>query len=272
MSSFKIQPPPYFQTPNDLVDHWMPLLKEGEIRILLVVFRKTFGWQKQRDYISLSQFEKLTGMTRSAVSNSIKSLVEKGIIRKETMGKNGTQQSYYELTISEDSNNSYQCETPTPPSPSNPPPPVFSEDPQKTSIQKTSIQKTSLREIFFGLEIYQSNFKKLKEICDKFSEDQILRAIAVTEEKCSSTNKNAKWNYLLKVLESPPKKKLSPYEELAIDFKNGKLYNNAECSITPKSIAFHRGMRHEEVSFQFFSWEKLFDLCNGFGIKYKRKS
>ncbi len=38
----RIVAPTYFQTPNDLVDHWLPKLGEAEVKVLLVVFRKTF--------------------------------------------------------------------------------------------------------------------------------------------------------------------------------------------------------------------------------------
>src|SRR5579862_7049535 len=101
----RIVKPSHFQTPNDLVDHWLPLLKEGELRILIVVLRKTFGWQKEKDQISLSMFEKITGMTTSAVVNSIKSLVEKGLIKKEITGVFGKEEVFYSLVVHDDDDN-----------------------------------------------------------------------------------------------------------------------------------------------------------------------
>ena len=97
----KIEKPNYTQTPNDLFDHWLPLLKEVELKVLLVIMRKTFGWHKTRDYISLSQLEKLTGSTQTNITKSIKTLIEKGLVSKEVVGKIGSQVTYYELILNE---------------------------------------------------------------------------------------------------------------------------------------------------------------------------
>jgi phage replication O-like protein O len=103
----RITTPNYTQTPNDLFDHWLPLLKEVELKVLLVIMRKTFGWHKTRDYISLSQLEQLTGCSQTNILKSIKTLIEKGLISKEVVGKIGSQTTYYQLIVNEDSNNSY---------------------------------------------------------------------------------------------------------------------------------------------------------------------
>lgn len=105
--------------PNDLVDHWLPLLKEGELKVLLVIIRKTFGWHKQRDRISLSQLEKITGLCRRNIIDSIKSLIGKGLVMKETTGTFGAEETYYWLVIDDDD----QCKIYTPPSVDCTPPP-----------------------------------------------------------------------------------------------------------------------------------------------------
>jgi phage replication O-like protein O len=51
-----------------------------EWQILLVVFRKTYGFHKKEDEISLSQFEAMTGMKRANVVRAIKKLVAKKIL------------------------------------------------------------------------------------------------------------------------------------------------------------------------------------------------
>jgi phage replication O-like protein O len=102
----RIVAPTFTQTPNDLFDHWLPLLKESELKVLLVIMRKTFGWNKVRDRISNSQLVKLTGQSSQSVKDAIKSLQSKGLILKETIGKLGTQETYYELIVDDDSNNS----------------------------------------------------------------------------------------------------------------------------------------------------------------------
>lgn len=61
-------------------------LSSGESRILRVVFRKTYGWTKPNDQISLSIFTQMTGMTRRGVCKSISSLVSRRILAREQKG------------------------------------------------------------------------------------------------------------------------------------------------------------------------------------------
>lgn len=116
--------PNYTQTPNEFFDVLLPTLKEGELRILLVIMRQTFGWQKKWDKISASQFEKKTGMDDRSVYRSLKSLVEKRLIIKHKKGERGSEECWYSLNVEnsqksedpiEDSNNFYPCLKDTPP-------------------------------------------------------------------------------------------------------------------------------------------------------------
>jgi phage replication O-like protein O len=79
MSEFK---PNTTQYPNFLFD-LMPSLKEGELRLLNAIVRKTYGWQKQRDKISLSQMIELTGMSKQGILDARERLINKGIIKAE---------------------------------------------------------------------------------------------------------------------------------------------------------------------------------------------
>src|ERR1700687_1462317 len=106
---FQVPAPNFTQTPNALFDEWLPKLGMAELKVLMVILRKTFGWHKIRDRISLSQLEVLTGMERRHITKARKSLVEKGLIAKITTGEKGEEETYYELVVIEDSNNSYQC-------------------------------------------------------------------------------------------------------------------------------------------------------------------
>ena len=69
----RVSAPTYTQIPNDLFDHWLPHLGEIEVKVLLVIMRKTFGWHKAdlRDRISISQLEKLTGSTPSNILKAV---------------------------------------------------------------------------------------------------------------------------------------------------------------------------------------------------------
>jgi phage replication O-like protein O len=113
----RIPAPNYTQTPNDLFDHWLPLLSGCELKVLMVIIRQTFGWHRIRDKISITQLVEKTGSTATNILNSIKSLIEKGAIKKEVVGPIGKQETYYELVIIEDSNNSYPSYNGSPPPP-----------------------------------------------------------------------------------------------------------------------------------------------------------
>lgn len=133
------------QTPNELFDHWLPHLTGSELKVLLVIFRKTFGWHKVRDRISISQLCHFTGLDREGVIKAGKTLHQKGLILKEVIGPNGRQETYFELVITDESNNSYQSEIPTPPSRKNQPPPVGNSDPQNNN-NKTKSQKDYVKD------------------------------------------------------------------------------------------------------------------------------
>jgi len=70
---------------NTIVDHFCKLRLSGqEWQILWVIIRKTYGWQKKSDQISLSQFSILTGIDRSNVCRALSGLIGKGVIKKTT--------------------------------------------------------------------------------------------------------------------------------------------------------------------------------------------
>lgn len=118
--------PNYTQVPNEFFDEMLPTLKEGELRILIVIMRQTFGWgNKEWDRISISQLMKKSGMERMAVVRATKSLVEKKLVIKHKEGVKGQENSWYSLCVEseaefinpiDNSNNSYQYPKDTPPS------------------------------------------------------------------------------------------------------------------------------------------------------------
>jgi len=58
-------------------------LNPNEWRTLMALIRKTYGYRKARDRISISQFQSLTGLDRKNQVKALKSLEGKGIILKE---------------------------------------------------------------------------------------------------------------------------------------------------------------------------------------------
>ena len=71
----------YLKIANEIIDFLIHYKLRGEEwLILLTVWRKTYGYNKTDDKISLSQFAELTHLKRANVVRAIKGLVSKGIL------------------------------------------------------------------------------------------------------------------------------------------------------------------------------------------------
>ena len=68
--------------PNILFDVWMNKLSPAEFKVLMCVARKTYGWHKHIDTISLQQIENCTGLSRKGVIKTIEALIGHGLIIK----------------------------------------------------------------------------------------------------------------------------------------------------------------------------------------------
>lgn len=95
MTEKKLAPPNYTQIPNALLDDLLHVMSNSELRVVLVIARKTFGWQKKSDRISISQIAKMAKMSRQGVINGIEQGMERGIIKRRKSGQN----YYYSLNI-----------------------------------------------------------------------------------------------------------------------------------------------------------------------------
>ena len=75
--------PNSFQMPNALVDSGLlGKLKGSSLAMYIFIVRKTRGWQKESDSISLSQFIEFTGYGKDAVLSGADKLVELGLINR----------------------------------------------------------------------------------------------------------------------------------------------------------------------------------------------
>lgn len=115
------QEPNHTQTPNSLFDELLPLLGFAELKVVLIICRKTFGYHKRKDQISISQLMKLTGLARQRVLDACKSLIDKKIIEKKVIGKQGLQKAFFQIIFT---------------SLKKRPPPVSLRDPQKKRLNK----------------------------------------------------------------------------------------------------------------------------------------
>lgn len=81
-------------TPNWLYNGEMRKMNETELKVILLVTRKTLGWfdpatqeRKQQDYISQKQFMEFTGQSHTAIAKAIQGAVKVGwIIAKDRNG------------------------------------------------------------------------------------------------------------------------------------------------------------------------------------------
>jgi hypothetical protein len=84
--------PNFTQVPDIFFDEIAPNLTEAELRVALYIIRRTFGWMKEQDRISLRQMgegirsrvgeviDRGTGMTKAGVLRGVTGLVEKDVI------------------------------------------------------------------------------------------------------------------------------------------------------------------------------------------------
>ena len=70
----------YTRVHNYVLDEIMPRENKSTLCVLLVAIRCTVGWNKDTDRISISQFERKTGMTRNTVIRAIKTCLDRGYL------------------------------------------------------------------------------------------------------------------------------------------------------------------------------------------------
>jgi phage replication O-like protein O len=87
--------PNFTPIPNFVLEKLMPRLSKAALKVLLAVARKTYGWGKERDAISFSQLQGLTGLGGAGVVRGINEL---GSLMKVTKGV-GHDGNVYELNL-----------------------------------------------------------------------------------------------------------------------------------------------------------------------------
>lgn len=79
--------PNSFQVPNAVIDELMAELSGAELKVYLFVLRKTKGWNKADDAISVSQFMESCNLSNRKVIDACNKLVELGLLEQKT-GRN----------------------------------------------------------------------------------------------------------------------------------------------------------------------------------------
>ena len=78
--------------PNELLEAIARIRIPGEsMQVFLVIIRKTYGFHKHEDRISLSQFNLSTGLAKSSIIRALRILISMNLIYKKV---NGTVSTY----------------------------------------------------------------------------------------------------------------------------------------------------------------------------------
>ena len=90
------------QIPNVILDHFMPRLGGEDFKVLVFLFRKTLGWRKRRDRLSLSQIQRGAGVSRHKAIDATRLFERLGLIAKRRSGYRGTNEYEPVLTLTGD--------------------------------------------------------------------------------------------------------------------------------------------------------------------------
>jgi hypothetical protein len=74
--------PNSFQVANAFVDDAMSKISDASVKIYLIINRKTRGWAKDCDALSLTQLEVLSGKSHPTVVRCTKELIKVGLVKK----------------------------------------------------------------------------------------------------------------------------------------------------------------------------------------------
>ena len=148
--------PNYTPVSDELFDEQLPDLSGSELKVLLYIIRRTFGFKKDSDNISLNQLlngittkegivlDRGTGLTKKTLLEAIKSLVEKNLIiteRRRSKEKGDEPTTYRLNIISEPKENNHTPRgvknTPGGGGENTPPPSDKNSPTQETDSQKT---------------------------------------------------------------------------------------------------------------------------------------
>jgi phage replication O-like protein O len=94
-----VEQPNHTQTPNSFYDELLPQITSlCELKVTLAIIRKTFGWRKHEDQLSVSQLETLTGLSRKGVQDGLTLALKRGSIVRREQG----QKFFYSLKLCND--------------------------------------------------------------------------------------------------------------------------------------------------------------------------
>lgn len=175
-------PPYYTQVPDAVFDRFLPELTGAELKVLLYICRRTFGFKKSDDDISISQLmhgitkrngDRLdygTGLSRDSVTRATKSLEDKGLIvrTRNSSDRRGDQPTTYRLKMRGEGVRLSDTGVPE-----NRTGPVRESDPQETDIQDTEDNEIRIRLTAF-ISDFSREFRDRAQVSSSVTRTQNL--------------------------------------------------------------------------------------------------
>jgi len=94
----------YTKIANDILEGILLAdLNKEELKIVMAIIRKTYGWNKKTDKISFSQLATLTGIDRRHISRGVKSLLYRDFICRADAGRSKFGKPVYNYWINKKS-------------------------------------------------------------------------------------------------------------------------------------------------------------------------
>lgn len=198
-----IQVPNHTQIPNTFIDESMSKLTHAQFKVLIAICRKTIGWHKHSDYISISQIVELANVSNKTVVQALKELEKMGYITTEK-----TKRSTTLITINYDATSV----TSTPPSVTTTQASVMST--QDASVMSTHTKETIKETIYkynnfvdlwnecngTNLRVTEGKRKQIRARLQKFTESEINDAIKARSNSqwIKENNQHNNWDALFR--------------------------------------------------------------------------
>lgn len=87
------------QLPNEFIDTYMHQVSPAATKVFLAVCRKTIGWHKATDEISISQLIEMTGLTRNTIKTAVEELINFDLIIIYQQGYGRGKETYYSINF-----------------------------------------------------------------------------------------------------------------------------------------------------------------------------
>ncbi len=122
--------PRFTPIPDEFLDHQLAHISSAEAKVMLFLFRKTYGYRKSGDHVSLAQLEYGTvssdgtiidrgsGLSRATIWRALKGLQEKGLIEvhRQTTPAGDSDVNYYRIREALGPEHRDEADEPGPPS------------------------------------------------------------------------------------------------------------------------------------------------------------